>query len=278
MSLKQLSMRIRSTTSTAKITKAMKMVAAAKLKNAERMMLAARPFANSTRMLFDDILTPDPEAEDYAAPESRVLLALSSDKGLCGGINSKVTKEIKLDIDKAVREGAAEPEVLILGSKVRDGLQRTHSNYIKTTFDEAYGKPVTFSLASFAAEQMLASPADTYTLLGNRFKSVITQEVESMHIKGPECLGGSGVLDEYEFEGEKENILANFYQFHIAVQLYSGILENVTSEQASKMTAMDSATNNATDMISKLTIIYNRQRQAKVTTELTEIVAGAESV
>ena len=278
MSLKQLSMRIRSTTSTAKITKAMKMVAAAKLKNAERMMLAARPFANSTRMLFDDILTPDPEAEDYAAPESRVLLALSSDKGLCGGINSKVTKEIKLDIDKAVREGAAEPEVLILGSKVRDGLQRTHGKYIKTTFDEAYGKPVTFSLASFAAEQMLASPADTYTLLGNRFKSVITQEVESMHIKGPECLGGSGVLDEYEFEGEKENILANFYQFHIAVQLYSGILENVTSEQASKMTAMDSATNNATDMITKLTIIYNRRRQAKVTTELTEIVAGAESV
>ena len=86
------------------------------------------------------------------------------------------------------------------------------------------------------------------------------------------------MLDEYEFEGEKENILANFYQFHLAVQLYSSILENVTSEQASKMTAMDSATTNAQEMISKLTIIYNRRRQAKVTTELTEIVAGAESV
>jgi ATP synthase F1 gamma subunit len=278
MSLKQLSMRIRSTTSTAKITKAIKMVAAAKLKSAERMMLAARPFANSTRMLFDDILTPDPEAEDYTAPESRLMLALSSDKGLCGGINSKVVKEIKLDIDGSEKAGKATPEVIILGSKVRDGLQRTHGNYIKTTMDEAYGKAVTFSLASFAAEQMLATPADEYTLLGNRFKSVMTQDVEAMTMKGPECLGGSGVLDEYEFEGEKENILANFYQFHLAVQLYSGILENVTSEQASKMTAMDSATNNATDMISKLTIIYNRQRQAKVTTELTEIVAGAESV
>jgi len=278
MSLKQLSMRIRSTTSTAKITKAMKMVAAAKLKGAERMMLAARPFANSTRMLFDDILTPDPEAEDYTAPESRLMLALSSDKGLCGGINSKVVKEIKLDIDRSVEAGKVTPEVMILGSKVRDGLQRTHSKYIKTSMDEAYNKTVTFSLASFAAEQMLATPADEYTLVGNRFTSVITQEVEAMTIKGPECLGGSGVLDEYEFEGEKENILANFYQFHLAVQLYSSILENVTSEQASKMTAMDSATNNATDMISKLTIIYNRRRQAKVTTELTEIVAGAESV
>jgi len=278
MSLKQLSMRIRSTTSTAKITKAMKMVAAAKLKSAERMMLAARPFANSTRMLFDDILTPDPEAEDYAAAESPLLLALSSDKGLCGGINSKVVKEVKVLCDTAAKDGTAAPTVMIMGGKVRDGLARTHGSYVKTSMDEGYGKPVTFSLASFVAEQMLATPADTYSIMGNRFKSVISQEVETLTMKGPECLGGSGVLDEYEFEGEKENILANFYQFHLAVQIYSGLLENVTSEQASKMTAMDSATNNATDMISKLTIIYNRQRQAKVTTELTEIVAGAESV
>ena len=91
-------------------------------------------------------------------------------------------------------------------------------------------------------------------------------------------LGGSGVLDEYEFEGEKENILANMYQFHLAVQIYSGLLENVTSEQASRMTAMDSATNNALEAGNKLTVLYNRLRQAKITTELTEIVAGAESV
>lgn len=278
MSLKQLSMRIRSTTSTAKITKAMKMVAAAKLKSAERMMLAARPFASSTRMLFDDILTPNPEADDYEAPESSLLLALSSDKGLCGGINSKVVKEVKVQIAEAEAAERKPPEVMIMGGKVRDGLTRTHGEYICTSMDEAYGKPISFSLASFVAEQMLAKPADQYSMMGNRFKSVITQEVETMVLKGPECLGGSGVLDEYEFEGEKEDILANFYQFHLAVQIYSGLLENVTSEQASKMTAMDSATNNATDMIAKLTIIYNRQRQAKVTTELTEIVAGAESV
>ena len=107
---------------------------------------------------------------------------------------------------------------------------------------------------------------------------MINFDVTALAFKGPEVLGGSGVMDEYEFEGEKEEILADLYQFNLAVSIYSCILENVTSEQASKMTAMDSATTNANDMISKLTIVYNRRRQAKVTTELTEIVAGAESV
>jgi ATP synthase F1 gamma subunit len=278
MSLKQLSMRIRSTTSTSKITKAMKMVAAAKLKSAERVMLASRPFASATNDVFGALLTPDPEAEGYEPPEGTLSLALSSDKGLCGGINSRVVKEIKLQIGSAEDAGTPTPEVMICGGKVRDGLARTHGAHIVTTMDECYNKPVTFSLASFVTEQMLSKSGVEYNIIGNKFKSVIAQDVETTKIKGPECLGGSGVLDEYEFEGEKEDILANLYQFHLATQIYSGLLNNVTSELASKMTAMDSATTNAQDMISKLTIIYNRRRQAKVTTELTEIVAGAESV
>jgi ATP synthase F1 gamma subunit len=278
MSLKQLSMRIRSTKSTAKITKAMKMVAAAKLKSAERTMLAAKPFAESTQSIFGPLLTPDVDAEDYVAPEDTLMLAFSSDKGLCGGINSRVVKEVKLAVGAAEGAGTKPPEVMICGGKVRDGLQRTHAENIVTTMDETYTMPVTFSLASFVTEQMLAKSGVDYTIVGNKFKSVITQDVETMTIKGPESLGESGVLDEYEFEGEKEDILANMYQFHLAVQVYNGLLHNVTSELASKMTAMDSATTNAQDMISKLTIVYNRRRQAKVTTELTEIVAGAESV
>eukprot|EP00962_Isochrysis_galbana_P001349 scaffold343_cov120-Isochrysis_galbana.AAC.12 len=99
-----------------------------------------------------------------------------------------------------------------------------------------------------------------------------------MSFKGPEVLGESGVFDEYEFEGEKEEILADLYQFNLACSVYGCLLENLTSEQASRMTAMDSASNNAKDMISKLQLAYNRLRQAKITTELTEIVAGAESV
>jgi F-type H+-transporting ATPase subunit gamma len=268
-----LAMRIKSTTSTAKITKAMKMVAAAKLKGAERMMLAARPFTASIKTLMDPVLSPKDEEE---APESSLILAVSSDKGLCGGINSRVAKEVKIVLD-GVGDGPS-PEVMIVGGKVRDALARTHSSYFGVTIDETYTMPVTFSMASFIAEQMLSKPVDSYTILYNKFLSVISFDVAPMTIKGPSVLGESGVFDDFEFEGEKEDILANLYQFNLATQLYGAMLENVTSEQASKMTAMDSATTNANDMISKLTIVYNRRRQAKVTTELTEIVAGAESV
>lgn len=271
MSLKQLQMRIRSTTSTAKITKAMKMVAAAKLKGAERLMLQARPFASSLKSLMDPVLSPKDEDEK---PESSLVLAITSDKGLCGGINSRVVKEVKL----LIGSGEDPPDLMVVGSKGRDGLQRTHGKYLSMTFDETYTGPVTFSLASFLAEQLLSKPADEYTLLYNKFVSVITFDVAPLTLKGPAVLGESGVLDEYEFEGDKEDVLANLYQFNLATQIYSCLLENVTSEQASKMTAMDSATTNANEMISKLTIVYNRRRQAKVTTELTEIVAGAESV
>lgn len=272
MSLKALSMRIKSTTSTAKITKAMKMVAAAKLKGAERMMLGARPFSQSVASLMDPLLTPKEEDE---APDTTLFVAISSDKGLCGGINSRVVKECKSSLNELSEEKAS---LFLIGSKARDGLTRTHAKRIDTSVDEVYTRPISFSLASFLAEQVLAKPVDHYTVIFNKFKSVIAFDVEPKTIKGPACLGESGVCDEYEFEGDKEDVLANLYQFHIATQIYSSMLENSTSEQASRMTAMDSATTNANDMIDKLTIVYNRKRQAKITTELTEIVAGAESV
>jgi len=272
MSLKQLALRIKSTTSTAKITKAMKMVAAAKLKGAERAMMAARPFADSMSALMDPILAP---AEGDEPPETALLFAVSSDKGLCGGINSRVVKEVK-QIFAAAEDSP--PTLMIVGGKARDGLARTHGKFIDTTIDEAYTMPITFSLASFLTEQILAKPADEYTILYNKFKSVIAFDVQPKVLKGPASLGASGVMDDYEFEGEKEDVLANLYQFNLATQLFSSMLENSTSEQASRMTAMDSATSNANELVNKLTIVYNRRRQAKITTELTEIVAGAESV
>ena len=275
-SLKSLSQRLKSVTSTAKITKAMKMVAASKLRGAETKMKAARPFASSINGLMSEYLAPKEDDEAYA-PESAALMAISSDKGLCGGINSRVVKEVKRIFDEPA-EGAPVPVLTLVGSKSRDGLQRTHGTSISTSIDEAYNMPITFSLASFLAEQMLASPADEYTILYNKFNSVISFDVTPYTLKGPEALGESGVFDEFEFEGEKEDILANMYQFNLACALYGCLLENSTSEQASRMTAMDAATNNATDMINRLRIQYNRQRQAVITTELTEIVAGAESV
>jgi F-type H+-transporting ATPase subunit gamma len=269
-SLKALSIRLRSTTATAKITKAMKMVAASKLRVAETKMRAARPFAASINELMGTYLSP--KEED--TPESKALLAVSSDKGLCGGVNSRIVKEVK----RIYGEEGVEPKLTIVGSKARDGLQRTHSKKISTSIDETYTGPITFSLASFLAEQMLAEPADEYTILYNKFHSVISFDVTPLSMKGPEALGESGVFDEFEFEGEKEDILANMYQFNLACALYGCLLENSTSEQASRMTAMDAATNNAKDMIDKLRLTYNRKRQAVITTELTEIVAGAESV
>jgi len=249
----------------------MKMVAASKLRRAQTSMEEAQPFAIANHSLFDPYIGPK---EDDKV-ENRVLIGISSDKGLCGGVNSKIVKDIKRQL--AIPENPP-TELMIVGSKARDGLMRTHAKAISVGYDMTYQTPVTFSLAAFLAEQMLANTADTYTILYNKFRSVINQEVTNLTFKSPETLGESGVMDEYEFEGDKEVILANLYQFNLACSLYGCLLHNVTSEQASRMSAMDSASTNAGEMIARLSIIYNRGRQAKITTELTEIVAGAESV
>jgi F-type H+-transporting ATPase subunit gamma len=244
-------------------------VAASKLRGAETKMKAGRPFVASIQ----DIMLPKLIPEDDYVAETGVTVAISSDKGLCGGINSKVTKELRLKY-----EAGSTDSVIIVGGKVRDGFSRLYPKSIAMTMDEVYTMPVTFSLASFVAEQMLATPADQYSIWYNKFKSVIAFEPTELKLKSPEALGESGVFDEFEFEGEKEEILADMYQFNLASSIYGCMLENVTSEQASRMTAMDNASNNAKDMISKLGILYNRLRQTAITTELTEIVAGAESV
>jgi F-type H+-transporting ATPase subunit gamma len=269
-SLQALSQRLRSVTSTARLTKTMKVVASVKLKVAQRTMEAARPFGASTSVLAD-VLTPGEEDE---APESKLIVPITSDRGLCGGVNSYIIKDVK----KFHAENPENASTLIIGSKGVPGLGRTHAELISTSIDETYTQPVSFSLASFLAEQILASPQQEYTILYNKFRSVINFEPTPIVIKGPEALGASGVLDEFEFEGEKEEVLADMYQFNLATTIYACLLENITCEQASRMTAMDNASNNAGEVISKLTLQYNRQRQAVITTELTEIVAGAESV
>jgi len=272
-SVKELAKRLKGVTSTAKITKAMKMVAASGLRKAEITMNAARPFAVSV----NELMMPHLSLKEDDKIESTVTLAISSDKGLCGGINARVVKACKL-MDADFEAAGVSSRLLLLGSKGRDGLMRTHAKMISESYDEAYKGPITFSLASFLAEQMLANPADSYNVVFNKFQSVISFEVQTTTMKGPEVLGESGKFDEFEFEGEKEDVLANLYQFNLACTIYGCLLENVTSELASRMTAMDSASNNAKDMIGKLQLSYNRLRQAKITTELTEIVAGAESV
>merc|ERR1719424_1350299 len=177
---------MKSVLSTAKITKAMKMVAASKLKGAERMMLQARPFASSINGLMESKLTP---GEDDAPTENPLLLAISSDKGLCGGINTRVSKEVKLALDAA---GETKPKVMVIGNKTVGGLVRTHGQYITTSIDEPY------------------------TILYNKFYSVINFEVTPKTLKGPDALGASGTFDDFEFEGDQEVVLADLYQFNLA--------------------------------------------------------------
>ena len=197
-SLQALSQRLKSVTSTARLTKTMKVVASVKLKVAQRTMEAARPFGASTSVLAD-VLTPGEEDE---APESKLIVPITSDRGLCGGVNSFIIKDVK----KFHAENPENASTLIIGSKGVPGLGRTHGELISTSIDETYQQPVSFSLASFLAEQILASPQQEYTILYNKFRSVINFEPTPIVIKGPEALGASGVLDEVEFEGEKEEV------------------------------------------------------------------------
>ena len=199
-SLQALSQRLKSVTSTARLTKTMKVVASVKLKVAQRTMEAARPFGASTSVLAD-VLTPGEEDE---APESKLIVPITSDRGLCGGVNSYIIKDVK----KFHAENPENASTLIIGSKGVPGLGRTHGELISTSIDETYQQPVSFSLASFLAEQILASPQQEYTILYNKFRSVINFEPTPIVIKGPEALGASGVLDEFEFEGEKEEVRA----------------------------------------------------------------------
>lgn len=140
-----------------------------------------------------------------------------------GGVGGVTCTESPVHLGHAIPASSSRAQLTIVGSKARDGLQRTHGTKIKTSIDETYTLPITFSLASFLAEQMLAEPADEYTILYNKFNSVISFDVVPYKLKGPEALGESGVFDEFEFEGEKEDILANMYQFNLACALCTGV-------------------------------------------------------
>ena len=304
-SLQALSQRLKSVTSTARLTKTMKVVASVKLKVAQRTMEAARPFGASTSVLAD-VLTPGEEDE---APESKLIVPITSDRGLCGGVNSYIIKDVK----KFHAENPENASTLIIGSKGVPGLGRTHGELISTSIDETYQQPVSFSLASFLAEQILASPQQEYTILYNKFRSVINFEPTPIVIKGPEALGASGVLDEFEFEGEKEEVRDRAAparprtpaarrplpplprpaahplpppppgaRRHVPVQPGDDDLRVPPREHHVRAGVADDGDGQRLEQRRRgdleAPLQYSRQRQAVITTELTEIVAGAESV
>jgi len=291
-SLKALRTRINSVRSTQKITSAMKMVAASKLRRAQAQAEAARPYAERMqRMLAALALSV---AGNKTAPrllvgtgkdETHLLIAMTADRGLCGAFNSNVGRAVRVLARRLESEGK-KVKILAVGRKGRDYLRREFANQIVGEVSSGGRRRIEFTDAEAIAERILGmaqtGEIDVCTLVYNRFRSVISQvttETRLIPAPLPETPPAeSGPVAAYEFEPDEDEILARLLPRNLAIQIYRALLESAAGEQGARMTAMDSATRNAGDMINRLTLNYNRTRQANITKELIEIISGAEAV
>jgi F-type H+-transporting ATPase subunit gamma len=292
-SLKALRTRINSVRSTRKITQAMKMVAASKLKRAQSQAEQARPYAERmARML--GTLVPSVAGSPTAPPmlvgtgkdEAHLLVVVSADRGLCGSFNSAVSRFARNRI-RALMEQGKTVKILTVGRKGRDFLRREFRKQIVGSIDFVGRKQIGFddavAIANQVTEMLEGQQFDVCTLVCNRFKNVITQVPSEQRlipasIEGAPVETADGPRATYEYEPGEEEILAELLPRNLAIQIYRALLESAAGEQGARMTAMDSATRNAGDMIARLTLNYNRQRQANITKELIEIISGAEAI
>ena len=291
-SLKDLKNRIVSVKSTQKITKAKQMVAAAKLRRAEERATEARPYTERMEAVLANLASGS--KGDANAPrllagtgkdETHLLIVATADKGLCGGFNSSIVRLAREHIIKLQGEGK-KVQIVTVGRKGNDMLKRLYGNLIvwKTNFLEI--KQVGFQEANAISEEVLKrfddDSFDVATLFYGKFKNVVTQIPTAQQIipaqapEGVEAPDLKGAV--YEYEPDEQEILRELLPRYVSVQIFRALLENVASEQAASMSAMDSATRNAGEMIDKLNLKYNRARQAQITTELIEIIAGAEAL
>ena len=289
-SLDDLKKRIVSVKSTQKITKAMKMVAAAKLKRAQENAEKGRPYSekmNNIILNLADGISDKENAPKLLAGTGQdkihLCVVLTSDRGLCGGFNSNIIKKAKTYFRKVLGEGKT-LKIITVGSKGHDQLKRLYSDKIvkKISFKES--KNTNYfdaeKVGKIIIESFLKKEFDVCTIFYNKFKNVITQipqEQQIIPLKSSESEGSTSE-DNYEFEPEEDEILSNLLPKNISTQIFKAMLENSASEQGSRMSAMDNATRNAGEMVEKLTIQYNRSRQAAITKELIEIISGAESL
>ncbi|HEX8468560.1 MAG TPA: F0F1 ATP synthase subunit gamma [Allosphingosinicella sp.] len=291
-SLKALKGRIASVKSTQKITKAMKMVAAAKLRRAQQAAEAGRPYATRMESVMASLaskVTISPQSPKLLAGTGRdqthLLVVATSDRGLAGAFNSNIVRAARKKADDLTREGK---QVLfyLVGRKGRAVIQRLYPKQIIHQHDTSAMKFASFADAQAIAEDLVGryqtDGIDVVHLFYARFQSALVQEPVGQQII-PVTLpaggnAGSGSSAAIEYEPDEEEILASLLPRNVAVQIFRALLENAASEQGSRMTAMDNATRNAGDMIQRLSIAYNRQRQAAITTELVEIISGAEAL
>jgi len=264
--LKDVRIKLKSVTNIQKITKTMQMVSASKYARAERELHPARVLGNGAKALFEKA---ELEADD--SKSNHLIIAISSDRGLCGGIHSGVAKRVKA---YNLENPDANVKLIVCGEKAKSILQRTFPNDILCALSELGRKPPLFEEAVFIAEQMLDSgyEFDVCKIFYNKFKSAISYNLTIQDVFSFTTLSTAETMLQYD--DVDEDVLRNYHEFSSANLLFLGMKESACSEQSARMSAMDSATKNAGDMISALQIVYNRTRQAVITTELIEIISG----
>ena len=291
-SLKDLKTRINSVKSTQKITAAMKMVAAAKLRRAQDAAESGRPYLTRMRQVICNLAS---NSDTLSAPQlligngkdqTHLLVVMSADRGLCGGFNGTVTRQTRAEVARLQAENKT-VKLLMIGRKSADALRREFGDFYIDRYEGLQGTSVNYSDAVKISEAICngfkADEFDVCTLIFNKFKNAITQEITltqliPAEVDNSEAGDGDSFSMSYEYEPEEDELLASLLPRNLSTQVYGALLESSAAELAARMTAMDNATRNAGELIDRLTFVYNRTRQANITSELIEIISGAEAV
>ena len=289
-SLKDLKNRIGSVKSTQKITSAMKMVAAAKLRKAQEQAIASRPYCSSMEKivssLANKLIDNAPELlKGKKDIKNQLLVVFSADRGLCGGFNGSISRAVKLEVKKS-KDLGIETKLLFVGRKSADTLKKDFQQHIVEIVTGNSTNPNysdAFSISSKIVDLYQKDEFGSCKIIFNKFVSAITQEVTlksliPIETNNEDASNNNQVSSVYEYEPSEEVILEELLNKNIATQLFSAQMESTASELAARMTAMDNATRNAGDLIDRLTLQYNRTRQAFITKELIEIISGAEAL
>ncbi len=292
--LKDLRIRIASVRSTQRITSAMKMVAAAKLRRAQEQAEAARPFAERMERMTQSLAAA--MAGKAGAPallagsgrqDTHLVVVVTSDRGLCGAFNASIVRHARTRLIRPLLDQGKTVKLLCVGRKGRDLLRREYGGLIVDTIEDIGRPRPSYDRAAAVARRLSrmfeAGEFDVCSVIYNRFKSALSQIVTEQQLvplplSEAEAEAPAGPSAVYEYEPDEADILAELLPRNLAVQMFRALLESTASEHGARMTAMDNATRNAGEMIDKLSLVYNRSRQAAITTELIEIIAGAEAV
>jgi F-type H+-transporting ATPase subunit gamma len=290
--LKDLKTRINSVKSTQKITAAMKMVAAAKLRRAQDAAESGRPYSTRMRQVIGNLAS---KADPSSAPQllvgngkdqTHLLVIMSADRGLCGGFNGSITRQTRAEVARLKAENKT-VKLLMVGRKSADALRREFGDMYIDQHEGLQGTSVNYddaaSIADTIRSKFEAGEFDVCTLIFNKFKNAITQEITLTRLIPAEVYESDAADNDaaavsYEYEPEEDELLASLLPRNLSTQIYSALLESSAAELAARMTAMDNATRNAGELIDRLTLVYNRTRQANITSELIEIISGAEAI